>query len=127
MENKEQIYNQHHENLDWLNRLRFYKEEIEILKERLEEIASKNSNEDVLAKVEHFQNQFIVQRNNIDELAHSIKMNEAKLMDEVEKNPVASDHRTTEYHQKENEFITYFETNFAKLRDDFNQFISKWM
>lgn len=127
MENKEQIYNQHHENLDWLNRLRFYKEEIEILKERLEEIASKNSNEDVLAKVEHFQNQFIVHRNNIDELAHSIKMNEAKLMGEIEQNPVASDHRTTEYHNAELESITYFESNFAKLRAEFNKFSSSWM
>jgi len=127
MENKELIYNQHHENQDWLNRLRFYKEEIEILKERLEEVASKNSDEGVLAQVEHFQNQFIVQRNNIDELSHAIKVNENKLMEEVEKNPVASDHRTTDYHKEESDFVAYFETNFAKLREDFNQFIAKWM
>lgn len=127
MENKELIYNQHHENQDWLNRLRFYKEEIEILKERLGEVASKNSNEDVLAKVEHFQNQFIVQRNNIDEFSHAIKVNEAKLVDEVDKNPVASDHRTVEYHKEESDFIAYFETNFAKLREEFNEFISKWI
>ncbi len=127
MENKELIYNQHHENQDWLNRLRFYKEEIEILKERLGEVASKNSNEHVLAKVEHFQNQFIVQRNNIDELSHAIKVNEAKLVDEIEENPIASDHRTTEYHKEESDSIAYFETNFAKLREEFNEFLSKWM
>ena len=127
MENKELIYNQHHENQDWMNRLRFYKEEIEILKERLGVVASKNSNEDVLAKVEHFQNQFIVQRNNIDEFSHAIKVNEAKLVDEVNKNTVSSDHRTVEYNKEESDFIVYFETNFAKLREELNEFISKWM
>ena len=127
MENKELIYNQHHENQDWMNRLRFYKEEIEILKERLGVVASKNSNEDVLAKVEHFQNQFIVQRNTIDEFSHAIKVNEAKLVDEVNKNTVSSDHRTVEYNKEESDFIVYFETNFAKLREELNEFISKWM
>jgi hypothetical protein len=35
MEKKELIFDQHQENQDWLSRLNFYNEEIQILKERL--------------------------------------------------------------------------------------------
>lgn len=124
---KANIIDQHLENQDWLKRLDFYKEEITILKERLDEVTKKNNASDFLKDVEHFQNQFIVQRNNIDELAHSIKKNEQGLVKEVNSNPVAVDHRKVENHLAEEEFIVYFEKNFAELRGEYNRFLSKWM
>ena len=127
MTTKANIIDQHLENQDWLKRLDFYKEEINILKERLEEVTSKNNALEFLKDVEHYQNQFIVQRNNIDELAHSIKVNESGLVKEVNANPVAVDHRKVESHEAESDFIAYFEKNFAGLRADYNKFLSKWM
>jgi hypothetical protein len=124
---KANIIDQHLENQDWLKRLDFYKEEITILKERLDEVTKKNNASDFLKDVEHFQNQFIVQRNNIDELAHSINLNEQGLVKEVISNPVAVDHRKVENHLAEEDFIGYFEKNFAELRIEYNKFLSKWM
>ena len=121
------IYDQHQIHQDWLSRLQFYKEEIQILKERLQEITSKNNSKEALAKAEHFQNQFIVQRNNIDELAHSIKVHEAKIVQEIEKNPVAIEHRKVENHVEEEDFMTYFEKNFSELRAEYNRFSAEWM
>jgi hypothetical protein len=77
--------------------------------------------------VEHFQNQFIIQRNHIDELAHQIKANENTLVKEIEQNPVAVDHRKVDSHDAENDFMDFFEKNFATPRAEFNQFLSKWM
>lgn len=127
MTTKANIIDQHLENEDWLKRLDFYKEEIVILKERLDEVTVKNNAPEFLKNVEHFQNQFIVQRNNIDELAHAIKMNEKKLVNEVHANPVAVDHRKVESHEPESDFMSYFEKNFAGLRTEYNQFLTKWM
>lgn len=127
MTTKANIIDQHLENEDWLKRLDFYKEEIVILKERLNEVTGKNNAPEFLKNVEHFQNQFIVQRNNIDELAHAIKMNEKKLVNEVLANPVAVDHRKVESHEPESDFMSYFEKNFAGLRTEYNQFLTKWM
>lgn len=124
---KANIIDQHLENQDWLKRLDFYKEEINILKERLEEVTKRNNAPDFLKRVEHFQNQFFIQRNNIDELAHSIKMNEQGLVREVHSNPVAVDHRKVESHQSESDFIEYLEKNFAELRMEYNRFLAKWM
>jgi hypothetical protein len=46
---------------------------------------------------------------------------------EVNSNPVAVDHRKVENHLAEEEFIVYFEKNFAELRGEYNRFLSKWM
>jgi hypothetical protein len=127
MSQKESIYKQHEENTEWISKLDFYKDEIAILKGRLEEITSKNNAPEVLAQVEHFQNQWIVQRNNIDEISHQVKANEASLLKEINSNPVAVDHRKTEYHAQEQDLVNSFEKNFNDLRQEFNTFSAKWM
>lgn len=127
MTHKTFIYDQHQENQDWLKRLDFYKEEINILKERLDEVTSKNNQLDFLKGVEHFQNQLFIQRNNIDQVAHDIKMNEKQLVAEIQHNPIAVDHRKVENHDAESDFMVFFEKNFADLRTEFNQFLAKWM
>jgi len=127
MKTTETIYKQHAENTEWANKLLFYKDEISILKNRLAEIASKNSGKEVLAQVEHFQNQFIIQRNTIDEIMHVIKINEEELQKEIDSNPVAVDHRKTIYHAKEKDLVESFEKNFNEIRTEFKLFLAKWM
>lgn len=127
MNTKENIFQQHEENTDWMSRLAFYEAEIDILKNLLAEVADTNSATDVQKQVEHYQNQFFVQRNNIDLLKHNIQLNEDKLQKEIDSNPIAVHHRKMEYHQTEKEFIDFFETNFNEVRHDFKVFAAKWM
>lgn len=121
------IYAQHEENVDFLKRLEFYKEEIKILSGRLEEVASKNSAADCLVLVERFQNQLIVQRNNIDEIRHEVKQDENRLEAEINENETAVDRRSLPYHEREAELMAGFEKNFNDLRQDMKEFFSKWM
>ena len=74
MSQNEFIYKQHEENVEWSNKLDFYKDEIKILQNRLEEIAAKNNHKDVLALVEQFQNRLIIHRNTIDEIQHKVNL-----------------------------------------------------
>lgn len=127
MATQEKIYTQHYENTEWLSKLAFYNDEVKIMRGRLEEIATKNNSQDVLAQVEHFQNQLIIQKNNIDEIRHSVKQDENKLESEININPVAADHRSTEYHETEMELVESFENNFNSLREEFKNFSAKWM
>ena len=127
MSNNESIYKQHEENTEWINKLNFYKDEIKIMNGRLEEISSKNSSKEALADLERFQNQLIIQRNNIDNISHEVKMNEEALIAEIKTNPTAIDHRKVENHGKEKDLVDSFEKNINNLRDDFNRFSAKWM
>ena len=127
MKTGEKIYTQHADHTEWLSKMKFYTDEISILKNRLGEIAAKNNQKDVLAQVEHFQNQLIIQKNNIDEISHSIRVDEDTIQKEVEKNPVAIDHREMPSHSAEKNTVDAFEKNFNELRAEFKTFASKWM
>ena len=122
---KTTIYNQHSENTDWQNKLSFYKDELKIMQERLEEISKKNTSKEVMKEVEHFQNQFIIQNDNISRIARSLKSDEKKLQDNIKRNPVAVDHRKAEDHSDERNTVQGFENNFESLRRDYNNFLSK--
>lgn len=127
MSQNDLIYKQHEENVEWSHKLDFYKDEIKILQNRLEEIAEKNNHKDVLALVEQFQNRLIIHRNTIDEIRHKVTISEDKIHEEITKNPINADSQKTTHYQIEKEEIQIFEKVFNELREEFNRFVSKWM
>lgn len=127
MNKKESIIELHHEHTEWINKLNFYKDDLIVFNNRLSEIAAKNSSKEILAEVEHFQNQFIVQNNNIDQIKHIINLDEDKIKKEINSNPIAVDHRKVEDHSNERDLVDTFEKNFNSLRTEFNKFAAKWM
>ncbi len=127
MNKQESIFELHADNQEWMNKLDFYKDDIKILTHRLEEITSKNTDKEILAEVEKFQNQLFIQNSNIDQIKHVINLDEDKLKAEVNRNPVAVDHRKIGNHDEEKDLIETFEKNFKDLRANFNTFSAKWM
>ena len=69
---KKYVYDLHAEHREWLNKIAFYKDEIKIMRHRLEQVTEKNTSKEVLALVEHFQNQLIVQEEQNDILRLSL-------------------------------------------------------
>jgi hypothetical protein len=126
METKK-VYALHEENKEWLSKLAFYKDEIKVMGNRVAEIASKNTSKDILSLVEHFQNQLIVQRNNIDELAHSINDHETYLVNRAKENPTAIDHRSVNDHPVMRDSFNSFEKVINELRKELNLFLTKTM
>ena len=124
---KGKVYEQHAENKEFIEKLNFYKEEIQILQNRLDEVASKNNSNDCMKDVEHFQNQLIIQRNNIDEIKHKVVLDEDRLMKEISKNEVAIDHRSVAFHVEEKEAVESFEQSINDFRKEINLFFTKWM
>ena len=49
------VTNEHEE---WKNSLAFYKDELMVFRNRLNEVAASNNTNPILEKIEHFQNQF---------------------------------------------------------------------
>lgn len=98
-----------------------------VMKNRVAEITSKNTSEEVLKNVEHFQNQLIIQKNNIDELKHSIHDHEQYLQNRLKENSVAADLHKSNDHPKMRDNFNWFEKNFNELRKELNTFLSKWM
>lgn len=115
------------EHTEWIKGLAFYKDEMHILENRLLEVAAKNNAFEARQGIEHFQNQFVVQRNNIDELRHKIKEHISiftKLPEMLEE--VVEDERLADHENLRDEYQT-FEKLIKELRLEFNKFLAKWM
>ncbi len=123
----EKVYSQHEENKEWANKLSFYKDELKIMEKRLGEIVSKNTATDVLAKLEHFQNQLIIQKDELAKLSHALNIDLDKINAEVKKNPVAVDHRSMEDHTDIRENMQVFERLFGELKTELYAYVSKWL
>ena len=122
------IANVKYNNAYLLRALDFYKLEIGILKERLTEIARRNTNQNVMKMVEHFQNQFIVQLENIDKLAHNIKINTEQIAFAA-KQPNAGyiDETLVTQAATLRQDFSHEEKTIADLRHEFNEFAVDWM
>jgi len=124
---KTTVYSQHQEHIVCLNKLSFYTDDMAIMQKRIEEIAKKNTAKEVQVQVEHFQNQLLIQSNDMDEIKRHIKQDENQLTDNVLKNETAVDHRKVEDHAVERADVKAFEDNFNQLRKELNHFVAQWM
>lgn len=115
----------HQEHLEWLNKLDFYKDDIAILKRRIEEVAAKNTGHDVMAMIEHFQNQLIIQRNELDEFRHAIKEHENEVEAAVKSNPTATNRQRLSDDPMLRTRMERYETIFNELRMELYRFLSK--
>jgi hypothetical protein len=117
----------HIEHIEWLNKFLFYKDDLKIMQHRLEEVAAKNNSKECLIQVEHFQNQFKIQNQQIDILKHEIKQDESLIEKSINDNPIASDHRKLQDNGSLRDGMQRFEELFAAMRKELMTFLSKWM
>ncbi|MES2285496.1 MAG: hypothetical protein V4547_07395 [Bacteroidota bacterium] len=127
METTKTLYQLHEDHKTWLNKLAFYKDEIQIMQNRISEIAKKNTSKEVLSFVEHFQNQLIVQKEQIDTLKHEINSHERSIEEKVNKKAVANESKKFLDHSTQRNSVESFENNFNALRKELIHFLSKWM
>ena len=115
----------HHQLTDWLRETDFYKQEISVLEKRLGEVASKNTALEVTSLVEHFQNKFILTKEQLDILAHDLKKEETGVEEKVTLLPEHINEKFVQVDDKTNERMKIFASGFADLRFEFNTFLSK--
>ncbi len=127
MNTNKPIYQLHEEHKEWLNKLSFYEDEIALMQKHLAEVNFKNSAHNTRALVEHFQNQFIIHKEQIDIFRHEINQQEAILNTSVMENPTAVDHRKATDLVELRERFNVFENVFKDLKREHTSFIAKWM
>lgn len=113
------------EHNEWLQGLSFYRDDIAILEGRLLDVASGETSFEVNREIEHFQNQFIIQRNTMDELRHSIREHHTGFgMAMAKEDPGDGDGRSKEHEVLKDQYLS-FEKVMNELRRDFNLFMAK--
>jgi predicted nucleic acid-binding Zn-ribbon protein len=112
----------------WLRSLDFYKNELNVLKNMLTEVMGKNNAPSVRKKVEHYENQFKVQNNNIDGLVHEIKDNNSRIAAGAKGSSAGyiDGELFTVHNQLEQRFDSEEQT-INTLRHEFQRFAADWM
>lgn len=117
----------HFEHQLWLNDVKFYIDELKIYQKLLEEIAGKNTSGDVRKHIEHFQNQFIIQREQMDLLKHDIREHENWLSKFAAQHPVAIEHVAFADHASLRDRIVTTKSIYVDLKTEFKHFLTQWM
>ncbi len=124
---KKLIYDLHEEHIQWINKMLFYKDEMKVMQNRLSEVAGKNTDREVQALVEHFQNQLIVQNVQADILKHTIKQYENTIETHLSKNDVAADKLKWDDHSDLREKVEMIEKIINELRGELIVFLAKYI
>jgi uncharacterized membrane protein len=111
----------------WQRGFGFYKDELAIMGRRLSEVSEKNTAFEARQGVEHFQNQFIVQKNNLDELSHEVNVYITKLNLDALKHQGRADEVMLEEHLALHAKYEDFERIMNALRHEFNEYLAKWL
>jgi hypothetical protein len=121
------IKNVHSDYAGWQNALGFYKDELHVFTHRLTEIAGKNTGKETMRMVEHFENQFIVQRENIDILHHDINEHLNGMATEMQQH---AGHISSEQLSTNRVLQDRFESEtkiYNGLKEEFTSFLEKLM
>jgi len=119
------IHELHSEHNTYLSTLAFAKDEIKTFNSRLSEIVTANTKKEILAQVEHFQNQFIRHNEVIDELKHEVNECELRIAKIAESNNVATDHKKVDDHADLRDQMDTFSHIFSELKNEFKLFLEK--
>jgi len=119
------IHELHTEHITYLSTLAFAKDEIKTFNNRLSEIITANTKKEILAQVEHFQNQFIRHNEVIDELKHEVHECETRIAKIAESNNVATDHKKVDDHTDLRDQMDTFSHIFSELKNEFKSFLEK--
>lgn len=122
--NKKYLSDLHNDHKSWSALLDFATEELQIFNKRLQEVAVANTQSEVLVRVEHFENQFVIQRQNISDLRHEINRKEKEIAAMIAANNVATEHKTKEDETELRESMNSFLENFSDLKDEFVRFVA---
>ena len=107
----------------WMNELNFCKEEIRIFEKQLEELVNRHTDQVSRAQVEHFQNQFIRQKEVIDELKHKLNISERQLAGFVkELSGMGLESIKMDNHGKLRDEIKTFRAIYQDLTEEFRRF-----
>ncbi|MEP2238069.1 MAG: hypothetical protein ABJI22_06885 [Maribacter sp.] len=113
----------HFEHKQWESELAFWNDELKTFNDRLGELAARWTDKDVLKKLEHYQNEFILHGNVIEDLQESIEKHELNIANHES----SLDIPMTKTHLDVRNKMEAERQIYIDLKKEFFKFLSKYM
>lgn len=107
----------------WVRTLDFFKQENSNLKTRLSEVVDLSTDKEFVTTAEHFQNQFLLKDEFIDEITRDVKHHQNHLQDLLKKS-MDPEEKTIKKQQKLRNELIFLEKNFGSVKHEFNKYLS---
>jgi hypothetical protein len=115
----------------WANEMTFFNQEIALFEGYLSEIAKRWTDYEVLAELEHYQNQFIIQKEHAEQLAHDINAFQHNMSVFAKDNESVIEHKYFDSKANETsqvaERVETYKSIYAENKKEFRMFLSKYM
>ena len=123
------LYNSdlHFEHIQWRRELLFWEDELKSFTNKLEELVKRWTKMEVLAQLEHYQNQFILHSQVIDELQHEINVHETNMAAHSIKQQDVLNQSLVHNHVEFRNRMEMQRQIYSDLKKEFFHFLSKYM
>ena len=108
----------------WRETLRSYRDEFGSLKNRLQEVAGRQTQREALQEVEHLDNQIHIQLINIHDLKQAIKIHSRKVSTEMAGHTQITEDSITNHESLYDDY-QFLENTLLDLRHEFHDFVSR--
>ena len=119
--------NMHFEHKQWKGELTFWNEELVFFNDRINELVKRGANKNVLAKLEHYQNDFILHLTIMGIMHKDIEEHELQIATQSKENTSTFDSQVMKKH---GDFRNKFEKQrqvYSNLKKSFFRFIERYM
>jgi hypothetical protein len=106
---------------NWKDEVNNAREALQSMRSQLEQLSLQKTDEESLAQIEHFQNQFICQGEKADELRHDLKQSAKKISNNGTP-PILHDDRPVDDFDVLQDRMYTFRKLYNELRDEFKGF-----
>ncbi|PWV54247.1 hypothetical protein [Chitinophaga sp. S165] len=106
---------------NWKDEVNNAREVLQSMRSQLEQLSLRKTDEDSLAQIEHFQNQFICQSEKADELRHDLKQSAKKISNNGTP-PILHDDRPVDDFDVLEDRMHTFRKLYSELKDEFKAF-----
>ena len=117
----------HFEHKQWDSELAFWSDELKAFKNKLSELVSRWTDRDIMAKLEHFQNQFILHGEVLDTIKHDIHVHESDMASHSINKENSQDKDMVKKHMEMRARMETQRQIYTDLKKEFFAFLSKYM
>ena len=117
--------NMHFEHQQWKGELDFWKGELKIFNNKLDELVKRSTNKNTLAKLEHYQNEFILHKTAIKNMLGAIEDHEDRIVGPSKKNIDILDLKSMKKHGDLRNELEEQRHIYSNLKKGFFRFLQK--
>lgn len=117
----------HFEHKLWRRELLFWKDEIKSFKNRLKEFTQRWTDKEMLAQLEHFQNQFMLQEDVLNKYQNHINVHETVIANSSKKGKDILDITLVKKHEDFRNKMEVQRKIYGDLKNDFFKFLAKYL